>query len=121
MAGCHECQQWREAAHLVSRHARLTRPLSVPDGTERILADRPSRGRKRTVRLVCCALAATALAHGVIIVPALIGRAGPGVSLQAARELAAFNVTLAVALLAAAARPAWARQCCPWWAWPLAF
>jgi hypothetical protein len=49
----------------------------------------------------------------VIIVPALVGRAGAGVSLQAARELAGFNITLAVALLAAAARPVWARAMLP--------
>jgi predicted anti-sigma-YlaC factor YlaD len=117
MAGCHECRQWREAAHLVTRHARLTPASSAPDNTERILAavlaDRPSIRRKRTAPRVRGALAATALAHAVIIVPALIGRAGAGVSLQAARELAGFNLTLAVALLAAAARPVWARAMLP--------
>jgi predicted anti-sigma-YlaC factor YlaD len=120
VAVCHQCQQWREAAHLVTRRARLTAAPSVPDSTERILAavlaDRPpARGRPtvRLVRLVRRALAATALAQGVIIVPALAGRAGPEVPLHAARELAAFNITLAVALLAAAARPAWARAMLP--------
>ncbi|MDX6347896.1 MAG: hypothetical protein QOF84_2686 [Streptomyces sp.] len=117
MAGCHECRQWREAAHLVTRHARLTPAPSAPDSTERILAavlaDRPSVRRKRTTRLVRGALAATALAHSVIVVPALVGRAGPGVPLQASRELAAFNLTLGVALLAASARPVWARAMLP--------
>jgi predicted anti-sigma-YlaC factor YlaD len=117
LAGCHACRQWRESAHLVTRHARLTPAPSAPDNTERILAavlaDRPSISRTRTVRLVRGALAATALAHTVIIVPALIGRAGAGVSLQAARELAGFNLTLAAALLAAAARPVWARAMLP--------
>jgi predicted anti-sigma-YlaC factor YlaD len=117
LADCLECPQWQEAAHLVTRHARLTPAPSVPDSTEHILAAvlaaRPSVRRSRTARLVPIALAATALAHGVIIVPALVGRAGPGVSLQAARELAAFNLTLAAALLAAAARPAWTRAMLP--------
>jgi predicted anti-sigma-YlaC factor YlaD len=117
LADCHECRQWRETAHLVTRHARLTPAASGLDSTERILAavlaDRPYGERRRSVRLVRVALAATAFAHAVIIVPALAGRAGPGVSLQAARELAAFNLTLAVALLAAAVRPVWARPMLP--------
>jgi predicted anti-sigma-YlaC factor YlaD len=118
VAACHECEQWQEAAHLVTRRARLTPAPSVPDNTERILtavlADRPPGRRGRpTVRLVRCALAATALAHGVIIIPALVGWAVPTVPPHAARELAAFNLTLAVALLAAAARPAWARAMLP--------
>jgi hypothetical protein len=98
----------------VTRRARLTSAPTVSDSTERILAavlaDRPPGRRVRAVR---CALAVTALAHGLITVPTLIGRAGHGVPLQAARELAVFNVTLAVALLGAAVRPAWARAMLP--------
>jgi predicted anti-sigma-YlaC factor YlaD len=116
-ATCHECRHWREAAHLVTRRARLTSASSAPDSTDRIwaavLANRPSGRRKRTAGLVRGALAATALAHGLIIVPAAIGWAGRGVPLQAERELAVFNLTLAVALLTAAARPAWARAMLP--------
>jgi predicted anti-sigma-YlaC factor YlaD len=117
IATCDECQQWREAAHLVTRRARLTSALSVPNSTERILAavlaDRPARPGILYARLLRSGLAATALAHGVIFVPAIVGRAGLGVPLQAARELGVFNITLAVALLGAAVRPAWARAMLP--------
>ncbi|TKA02242.1 hypothetical protein [Actinacidiphila oryziradicis] len=117
MTACHECRQWREDAHLVTRRARLTSAPPVTDSTERILtavlADRPPRDGSRSARLLRAGLAVTALAHGVIIVPALVGRAGLGVPLQAARELAVFNLTLAVALLGAAVRPTWARAMLP--------
>jgi predicted anti-sigma-YlaC factor YlaD len=117
LATCRECRQWREAAHLVTRRARLTAAPSVPDSTERILAavlaDRsPGRG-SRSVRLIRSGLAAVALAHSAIIVPALAGWGGAGLPMQASRELGTFNLTLAVALLAAAVRPAWARAMLP--------
>jgi len=118
VTACHWCQEWREAAHLVTRRARLTSAPSMSDGTERILAavlaDRPvSRGGRRTVRSTRAALVAVALAHGTIIVPALVGRAAGDVPLHASRELGSFNLALAVGLLAAAARPAWAKAMLP--------
>ncbi|MGW3628204.1 zf-HC2 domain-containing protein [Streptomyces sp. NPDC000880] len=117
VAACRGCRQWQEAAHLVTRRARLIPAPSVPDSTERILtavlADRSPREGRRTARLVRSGLAAAALAHSVIIVPALAGRAAVGVPMRASQELATFNLTLAVALLAAAVRPAWARAMLP--------
>jgi predicted anti-sigma-YlaC factor YlaD len=120
VADCPPCQDWREAAHLVTRRSRLTLALPVPDGTERILAAvhadraaRPSPRHARTARLARTGLAAAALAHSVIFVPALIGRAGPQVPPNASHELGVFNLALAVGLLAAVIRPAWARAMLP--------
>jgi predicted anti-sigma-YlaC factor YlaD len=120
VAGCAACQQWREAAHVVTRRVRLNSAPMVSDRTADILAavladqatahaerHRPRRDRAR--RFVRAGLVATALGQFAIILPAFIGHAGAGVPPHASRELGAFNLALAAGFLAAAVRPALVR------------
>jgi predicted anti-sigma-YlaC factor YlaD len=119
LAGCADCRNWQDAAHLLTRLVRLTPARPGPDLTPRILdavlADRAARRRPdRNRRLARVGLAAAALAQFVIILPALfLGDAGAGVPPHASRELGAFNLALAVGFAAAALRPARARGMLP--------
>jgi len=120
LAGCAGCRNWQEAAHRLTRTARLAPVRAMADDTERILeavlADRTVKVRRlpRGNQLVRAGLAAAALAQLVIIIPALVlGNAGIGVPLHASRELGAFNLALAVGFAAAALRPALARGMLP--------
>jgi predicted anti-sigma-YlaC factor YlaD len=120
LASCAECSRWRESAHLVTRRIRLTVAPAADESGDRtdqilaaVLADRPVRDRRRRARTARIGVAASALAHSVVIVPALAGRAGHGIPMQTSRELGVFNVTIAFALLVAAARPNRARAIAP--------
>lgn len=119
MTGCVDCQNWRDAAHLLTRRVRLTAARAFPDRTpqilEAVLADQAARRRPgRNRRLLRIGLVAAALAQFVIVVPALVlGQAGIGIPPHASRELGAFNLALAVGFAAAALRPARARGMLP--------
>jgi predicted anti-sigma-YlaC factor YlaD len=118
VAGCGDCRSWQEAAHRLTRRVRLTAAQPMADDTARILeaviADRTVRRGARGRQLVRAGLAVAAMAQFVIIIPALVlGRAGVGVPPQAARELGAFNLALAVGFVVAALRPGHARGMLP--------
>jgi predicted anti-sigma-YlaC factor YlaD len=119
LTGCVDCQNWRDAAHLLTRRVRLTVVRPIPDLTPRILdavlADRAAHRRPdRNRRLARAGLVAAAFAQFVIVLPALfLGNAGVGVPPHASRELGAFNLALAVGFAAAALRPARARGMLP--------
>jgi predicted anti-sigma-YlaC factor YlaD len=117
VAGCGGCRSWQEGAHRLARQVWLKPARPMSDDTARILEavidDRAVRQRVHgpwRLRLVRAGLAAAAMAQFVIIIPALVfGHAGIGVPPQAAHELGAFNLALAVGFAAAALRPAHAR------------
>jgi predicted anti-sigma-YlaC factor YlaD len=114
VAGCGGCRSWQEGAHRLARRVWVKPARPMADDTARFLEavidDRAVRRGVRGPRLVRAGLAAVALAQFVLIVPALVlGHAGIGVPPQAARELGAFNLALAVGFAAAALRPAHAR------------
>jgi predicted anti-sigma-YlaC factor YlaD len=110
LAGCAECRSWREAAHDVTRRARLhlAQP-SAPAGVDAVLAAVRSQGdfqqRPRTapltrLGLVVVGLAQVALALG----PLLSGRYG-GAPGHVSHEIGSFTAALAVGFLAVAWRP----------------
>ncbi len=104
LAGCPSCQAWRESAEAVTRAVRV-QSVQVPDLTERVLAavaaDRPTPdGRRQVLRL---ALAGSALAQLLLGLPLLF--AGSGEAVHVSREMASFDVALAVGYLFAAWRP----------------
>jgi predicted anti-sigma-YlaC factor YlaD len=126
LTDCAACRQWQEAAHVVTRRARLSSASAVQDRTEEILAavladrartsaerSRPLHGQGRVRGLLRAGLVAAAFAQFVLILPALIGHAGAGVPPHASRELGVFNLALATGFLAAAVRPALARGMIP--------
>lgn len=110
---CAACRTWQEQAHELTRRVRLAPARPVPDATESVvaavLADRASRApRHRVLRVAIAGVAAVQLA--AVVVPVLVlGAAGADVPVHAARELAVFNLALALGLLAAVVRPALAR------------
>ena len=118
VAECDDCRSWQESAHLLTRRVRLTSARPMADGTARILeavmADRPARRSARGRQLLRAGLAVAALAHFVIIVPALVlGQGGISVPAHAAREIGAYNLALAVGFAVTALRPQHARAMRP--------
>lgn len=113
LAACPACRAWQEQAHELTRRVRLAPARPVPDATgdvvAAVLADRASRApRHRVLRFALAGVAAVQLA--AVVVPALVlGDAGPGVPVHAARELGVFNLALVLGLVVAAVRPALAR------------
>jgi len=127
LAGCAGCAEWSAAARRLKEHVGgAGRP--APDLTERVMhavsadrviaADRARhaaaaevRGRRQVLRVAVAAAAAVQLA---LALPALVGaflstEAGP----HAGREMASFDIAVAVGFLAVAYRPAWARAFVP--------
>ncbi|HEY7146403.1 MAG TPA: zf-HC2 domain-containing protein [Streptosporangiaceae bacterium] len=116
LAGCAGCRAWREAAHALTRHARLGGHVLNYDLTAAVLAaadalpSLPSRGwRLRTwtvPRARRAALAAVALAQFAITVPLLVLGRDPVAGEHAAHELGSFALALAIAFAVGAIRPA---------------
>jgi len=125
LAGCADCAAWlREAERLASR----VQVPPAPDLTGRIMtavaadpviaagearrrAAEEARGRQRVLRV---AVAAAALVQLALAVPILVGaflasEVGPHIG----REMASFDVAVAVGFLFVAARPARARALVP--------
>jgi predicted anti-sigma-YlaC factor YlaD len=117
VAGCPACQAWQHSAEEVTRAVRV-QSVQVPDLTERVLAavhaDPAAAARSAAVtsrrQVVRWALAVSALAQLVIGVPLLFGG---GETLHVSREMASFDVALAVGYLFAAWRPARAAALVP--------
>lgn len=122
--GCAGCRAWQPSAQEVALAVRSEAPDAAPDLTAPVLAavtaDRRSRGtasgqgagdaargRRQVVR---AALAVTAAAQLLAALPLLLG-GGEGAHLS--REMASFDVALAVGVLLAAWRPERARVFLP--------
>jgi predicted anti-sigma-YlaC factor YlaD len=99
---CPACRAWREAAHDVTRRARLAPAANrqpAPEALERILASAP-RSRVRSSEALRGGLVAVAVAQLVITLPLLLlGKH----DLQ--RDMGASDMALFVAFLAVAWRP----------------
>ena len=118
LARCAGCRSWLAEAERVTRTVRV-QAVAVPDLTERILAaaaqagalpqlaapSGPATGRLRW------ALGLLAALQLVLAVPDLLGTGGHDA--HAGREVAAFDVALAVGLLIAACYPEQARVFAP--------
>jgi|SRR5690606_22198385 len=124
VASCAACRIWRAEAEEVTRLLRL-QPVRVPDLTAAILtaahadgslparrpqpAGRPA-SEPRAARLRAAlrwALGLLAVAQLMLAIPELFGVAGH--EAHAGREVAAFDIALAVGLLVAACYPEYAR------------
>jgi predicted anti-sigma-YlaC factor YlaD len=120
LAGCAGCAAWQARAEEVTRAVRV-QAVRVPDLTARVLAavaadpaaaaaGRPTPGGWQPSRAVLRAgLALTALAQVLLALPVLLS-AG---ELHASREMACFEVALAVGFALAAWRPERARVFVP--------
>ena len=116
LAGCAACRSWLVRAERVTRLVRL-QPVEVPDLTERILAAAHAQGvlpgpAKPTLWAgLRWALGLLAVAQLMLAVPDLLGVVGHDA--HAGREVAAFDIALAVGLLIAACYPEYARIFAP--------
>ncbi len=119
LQGCAACRQWLRDAERVTRTVRL-QSVTVPDLTAAILASAqdsgalPPAGRRPgppTIGRLRWALGVLAALQIVLAVPDLLG--GIGHDAHAGREVAAFDVALAVGLLIAAWYPEHARVFAP--------
>ncbi|MFI0791356.1 zf-HC2 domain-containing protein [Micromonospora rubida] len=119
---CPGCRSWLARAERVTRLARL-RPVEVPDLTTSILAavaaDRAAargvaattaRARRQVLRV---AVAVAAVAQLAVALPVLLAGFGVGADPHTGREMASFDVALAVGFALAAWRPERARAFLP--------
>jgi predicted anti-sigma-YlaC factor YlaD len=120
LAGCPSCRAWEQAAAEVTRRARLTPAVPVPDVTAAVLAALPAAPPERTAssrpgrRWVDAALRGGLLAVGagqlgVALVALTAGTghamAGMPTPTHLTHETAAWNLGLAACFLVVAARP----------------
>ena len=114
LAGCAECAAWSDAAALVTRRARLAAAPPVPDLTLAVLealpGELPGAAAAARTRLVTTALRLALLAVGVaqagLAWPSLASGAGAmSAPVHMAHETGAWNLAVAVALVAVAAAP----------------
>jgi predicted anti-sigma-YlaC factor YlaD len=128
LAGCAACRAWLARAERVTRAVRL-QSVDVPDLTERILAaahaqralperirrpvgarpTEPAGGRRPDG--VRWGLGLLAVVQLMVAIPDLLGAVGHDA--HAGREVAAFDIALAVGLLIAACYPEYARIYAP--------
>lgn len=115
LASCADCAGWLARVERVTRQARL-RPVGVPDLTASILAavaaDQATRraataGTRQILRL------AVGIVAGVQLLLALPVLLGIGVDPHASREMASFDIAVAVGFALAAGRPERARAFVP--------
>ncbi len=106
---CPPCNSWREAAHEVTRHARVELMRPGPRRPDEVLAAVRSAGRlprrPSTATLARLGLLAIAAVQLAITVPILVlgqDHAAPG---HIAREMGSFDAALAVGFVIAAWRP----------------
>jgi predicted anti-sigma-YlaC factor YlaD len=109
LLSCAGCRSWLAQAEQVTRAVRVP-PAEVPDLTVRILAGPvrvpPVPARRPVLRLAVAVAAAVQL---VLALPVLLG----GADHHSSRELASFDVALAVGFALAAYRPDRARAYVP--------
>lgn len=119
---CPDCRSWLASAEQVTRLTRL-RPVRVPDLTASVLAavaaERATaraaaaatvRARRQLLRV---AVAVAAVAQLAVALPILVGGFGVGADAHTGREMASFDVALAVGFALAAWRPERARAFLP--------
>jgi predicted anti-sigma-YlaC factor YlaD len=128
LAGCAECTTWLAEAERLPRPALTAPDLTAPDLTGRIMAAvaadpviaadaarrqaaAEARGRHQVLRI---AVAAAAVVQLALALPTLVGaflssELGP----HAGREMASFDIAVAVGFLVAAIRPAKASALVP--------
>jgi predicted anti-sigma-YlaC factor YlaD len=125
VAGCPRCRAWLRRAERVSRTVRV-QAVDVPDLTAAVLAAvaadrrpraRPvdaaateARSRRQILRL---AVAVAAVAQFALAVPLLLSGLGVAADPHTSREMASFDIALAVGFALAAYRPARARAFVP--------
>ncbi len=107
VAACPPCAAWLDGAALVTRKARLGRPINVPDLTNRVVAavataDGLNRPRAGIARV---ALALVAVVQVALSLPALLSTGHLDAAVHVSREIGATDIALAVGVLAAAWRP----------------
>ncbi|MGA3525804.1 zf-HC2 domain-containing protein [Melissospora conviva] len=115
MRDCAGCRDWLARAERLTRMVRV-QPVRVPDLTARVLAavaaDAPApaavrhaerlRARQRVLQI---AVAVAALGQLAVALPVLLAGFGIGADPHASREMASFDVALAVGFVLAAYRP----------------
>lgn len=116
LLGCADCRAWLDGAERVTREARV-RSVSVPDLTMSILAAvnadqrardlAAARSRRQILRI---AVGIAAFVQLALAVPILFGG---GVGPHSGREMASFDIALAVGFALAAWRPERARAFVP--------
>lgn len=122
LLGCPGCRAWSARAEEVTRLVRL-QAVEVPDLTAPVLAavaaeERAAeqaraaarRGRRQVLRV---AVAVAAVAQLAIALPILLAGTGASVDPHTSREMASFDVALAVGFVLAAWRPERARAFVP--------
>jgi predicted anti-sigma-YlaC factor YlaD len=109
LESCQTCRSWREAAHEVTRRARIDPVLPRVRRTDEALAAARSAGRlprqPSTATLARLCLVAIAAAQIAVTVPILVfgqDHSAPG---HIAHEMGSFDAALAVGFLIAAWRP----------------
>ncbi|TQS43596.1 zf-HC2 domain-containing protein [Cryptosporangium phraense] len=122
LAECAECRAWNAAAVDATAAAvrQARRDADVPDLTASVLAavaaDRaPSRKAPPMAHagVLRWALGFSAVAQLLLALPALIAEPGTGAAVHTGREMASFDVAVAIGFLFVAGRPAWARALVP--------
>ena len=118
LADCQACQRWNTRAGVINRGLRVRPAVATPDLTDRILAAVPAQAPARQRYALRWALGGVAFAQLILAVAQLLGvdhtahlAAGTGEHLF--NESAAWNLGVAIGLLAAAARPSFARGLLP--------
>jgi predicted anti-sigma-YlaC factor YlaD len=114
LARCAACRAWREAAHEVTRRARIAPAVASPRRTGEVLAAVRARARvpRRRVGTVAAAragLAVVAAGQIAVTVPVLVFGRDHGAPGHVAHEMGAFGAALAAGFLVAAWRPGYAR------------
>ena len=109
LAACASCSSWREAAHEVTRRARIEPMPARVQRTDEVLAAVSSAGRlprrPSTAALARVGLVVIAVAQIAITIPILVlgqDHSAPG---HIAHEMGSFDAALAVGFLIAAWRP----------------
>lgn len=116
LAVCPDCRAWREAAHAVTRRARIgpaRAGLEPPDALLAAIAfaaDRPRRWSSGPATRL--ALVVIALVQLAVTLPMLILGTDGDAPVHVAHEMGSFDAALAVGFLVAAWRPASARGMC---------
>lgn len=120
LTGCLACRQWQQAAEALSRTIRVRPVVPTPDLTERILAaaEPPQPQVRRQREFFRWALGGVAFIQLSLALAQLLGvdhtaHLAVGTGEHLFNESSAWNLGVAIGLLAAAARPALARGLLP--------
>lgn len=120
LGGCPACRAWLARAERVTRLVRV-RPVAVPDLTAPVLAavaadtarTAPAAARQARRQVLRVAVAVAAVAQFAVALPILLAGLGVADDPHTSREMASFDVALAVGFALAAWRPERARAFVP--------